>query len=90
MIKHCPTRWLSLKRCVARVIEQHEALKSYFGSQGDVDRPRSKSGFTFQRLSDPLLLPWMHFITVFLEPFYNFNMKFQVNYVHFFPDLLIR
>ena len=79
LIKHCPTRWLSLRRCVNRLISQLPALKSYFGAQPEVDKPRSKINNIHQILQDPLLLPWLHFIDVFLEPFYKFNMKFQVS-----------
>lgn len=78
LIKHCSTRWLSLRRCVARVISQYAALKSYFGAQPDVDRQRSKVNNIYSQLNDPLLLPWLSFIHVYLEPYYKFNIKFQV------------
>ena len=32
ILKHCPTRWLSLLRCVDNYIKQLEGLKSYFHS----------------------------------------------------------
>ena len=32
ILKHCPTRWLSLLRCVERYISQLEGMKSYFRS----------------------------------------------------------
>ena len=30
ILKHCPTRWLSLLRCVSRYLDQLEGLKSFF------------------------------------------------------------
>ena len=30
ILKHCPTRWLSLIRCVGRYLSQYDGLKSYF------------------------------------------------------------
>ena len=35
ILKHCPTRWLSLLRCVDRYIKQYDGLLSYFLSCND-------------------------------------------------------
>lgn len=78
LIKHCPTRWLSMRKCIIRVIDQHAALRSFFQAQKDVDDPRSKVADIFKTLDDPLLLPWLHFLKTALLPYYNFNAKFQV------------
>ena len=80
LIKHCPTRWLSLGRCVELLITQLPGLKSYFGAQPEVDRRISKVQQIFQLLNNPLLLPWLHFMDAFLEPLYKFNTRFQVGY----------
>ncbi|XP_067951053.1 uncharacterized protein [Watersipora subatra] len=77
LLKHCSTRWLSLRRCVERVLKQYSALRSYFGAHCEIDRSRSKVHNIYSRLMNPLLLPWLHFVNTFLEPFYAFNMKFQ-------------
>ena len=37
ILKHCPTRWLSLLRCVARYLAQLDGLKSYFLSCGEAE-----------------------------------------------------
>ena len=78
MLKHCPTRWLSLKRCVERLISQFSALKSYFGAQKGSDNLRNKIGSIFNTLSNPLQLPWLHFLKLALLPYQTSNMKFQV------------
>lgn len=79
IIKHCPTRWLSLSRCLPRLITQYKALESYFGSQPDVEKPRSKVANVFNILHDPLTLACLHFIEFLLQPYGQFNQKFQVH-----------
>ena len=34
IVKHVSTRWLSLEKAVGRVLQQYDALKSYFLSEG--------------------------------------------------------
>lgn len=79
LLKHCPTRWLSLRRCIVRLIKQYDALKSYLGSYKDVEKPGSKVQTTYAILHDPTTIAWLHFLAFTLEPFYKFNMKFQVH-----------
>ena len=78
MLKHCSTRWLSMGRCVKRLISQFDAITSYLSSQKDADKERSKVANILVILKDPLLLPWLHFLDSALKPFYDFNLKFQV------------
>lgn len=78
LLKHCPTRWLSMGRCVDRLLDQFDAVVSYLSSQGDADKPRTKVANLLCILKDPLLLPWLHFIKTALMPYYQFNAKFQV------------
>ena len=42
VLKHCPTRWLSLLHCVERYITQLGGLISYFLSCDEQDNPRIK------------------------------------------------
>lgn len=39
LITHCSTRWLYLEKCVNRFLQQWPALKSYFNSHDDVEKP---------------------------------------------------
>ena len=78
LLKHCATRWLSMGRCVERLLEQYEAVLSYLGAQKDADKPRSKVAIMLKTLQDPLFLPWLHFLNVALKPYYAFNVRFQV------------
>lgn len=79
ILKHCPTRWLSLRRCIVRLISQYSALKSYFSSHPDAEKPRSKVGLIHSTLQDPTTMAWLRFLEFTLDPFYRFNAKFQVN-----------
>ena len=36
VLKHCTTRWLSLQRCIKRLLEQWPALFAYFDRQIDI------------------------------------------------------
>lgn len=79
MLKHCPTRWLSMMRCITRLIDQYNAVESYLGAQKDADNPRSKVSNILKSLRDPLLLPWLSFLKTALGPYYTFNARFQVS-----------
>ena len=78
LLKHTPTRWLSLRRCVTRFIDQYAALKAYFSSHNDAEKPRSKVGFINSILQDSQTLPWCYFVLFAFEPFYKFTNLFQV------------
>ena len=39
LLKHRPTRWLSLQRAVTRILLQYPALLAYFASHGEVEKP---------------------------------------------------
>ena len=38
ILKHCSTRWLSLLKCIQRILGQWPALQSYFSSHEDVEK----------------------------------------------------
>lgn len=78
VLKHCPTRWLSLHRCVQRMLQQWPALKSYFSSHNDVERP-GRVARCASALNDPLLELIFHFLNFILPPLMEFNTTFQVS-----------
>ena len=61
ILKHCPTRWLSLLRCVNRYLNQYEGLKSYFVS---CDEQSGKVISITQRLENPLTKPILNFLAM--------------------------
>ena len=74
ILKHCPTRWLSLLRCVGRYLDQLEGLKSFFlSSDEETDKVESIS----TRLQNPLLKPILLFLSFILPSMDRFNRMFQ-------------
>ena len=47
ILKHVTTRWLSLQKCVTRIIHQWASLKSYFNSHEDVEKEGRVKRATF-------------------------------------------
>ena len=75
ILKHCPTRWLSLLRCVGRYLAQLDGLKSYFLSCGEAETAKVKS--ILERLEHPLTKPLLLFLSYILPSMYRFNRLFQ-------------
>ena len=75
ILKHCPTRWLSLLRCVGRYLDQLDGLRSYFLSCSEAET--SKVVSILLRLSNPLTKPILHFLAFILPPMDRFNRLFQ-------------
>ena len=62
ILKQCPTRWLSLLRCVKRYLTQYDGLKSYFSS---CDEQSSKVCGIIEKLENPLTKPLLLFLLTF-------------------------
>ena len=75
ILKYCPTRWLSLLRCVGRYLDQLDGLRSYFLSCSEAET--SKVVSILLRLSNPLTKPILHFLAFILPPMDRFNRLFQ-------------
>ena len=65
IFKHCPTRWLSLLRCVDCYINNLEGLKSDFCSSHE---ETSKIRSILKRLENPLLKPLLYFLSYVMTP----------------------
>ena len=72
--KHCPTRWLSLLRCVDRYLVQLDGLKSFFLS---TDEQTEEVQSIIFRLHNPLLKPILLFLSHILPAMDRFNRMFQ-------------
>ncbi|XP_052072587.1 uncharacterized protein LOC127710681 [Mytilus californianus] len=86
IIKHCSTRWLSLERCVQRTLQQWPALKSYFQSHAECEKPGRINRCMQYFTSDQM---WLYFAFLeFVMPILNdFNVMFQagesmIGYLH--------
>lgn len=74
ILKHCPTRWLSLLRCVERYLKQLDGLVSYFRSCND---ETIKVISIIERLANPFTKPILHFLEYVLPCMDRFNRLFQ-------------
>jgi hypothetical protein len=70
------TRWLGLKSCVDRLIEQYEVLREYFTLQVFED-PSGNSDMILRSLKNPFTLAYLEFMSFNLERFTSFNLLFQ-------------
>lgn len=77
ILKHSPTRWLSLLRCVEQYIKQIDGLISYYLSLDEQDDPNSKVVSITQRLQNPLTKPILLFLSYVLPSMDRFNRTFQ-------------
>ena len=54
ILKHSSTHWLSLMKCIDRILSQYDALKSYFLSRREEkDKDKSKVVTLVEQLDDP-------------------------------------
>ena len=70
------TRWLSLHRCVDRLLEQFNALKLYFTSVVSDDTTQTNQTI-FTALEDPFTKPYLEFLKYALNHFNKMNALFQ-------------
>ena len=74
ILKHVSVRWLSLERCVDRVLKKLPSLKSYFLSEDSADERFKRLHKAF---SNPLLEPILMFHSASISLFTNFNKLLQ-------------
>ena len=75
ILKHCPTRWLSLLKCVNRYLSQYQGLLSYFLSCDEAETAKVRG--IVARLESSLTKPLLHFLAFVLPLFDRFNRLFQ-------------
>ena len=75
ILKHCPTRWLSLLKCVDHYLRQYDGLKSFFLSCEEAETAKVRS--ILSRLENPLTKPLLHFLSFILPSMDRFNRLFQ-------------
>ena len=82
IIKHCTTRWLSLERCLKRLLDQWPALYAYFDREAD-SISRSTGNSRVQRILNQLHNPMVklicHFVAFAMKPLNKFSTAFQTN-----------
>ena len=79
ILKHSTTRWLSLQRCIKRLLDQWPALYSYFDRQSDIEPTNDRVQRVAKRLSDPEVKLICHFVSFAMKPFNTFTTAFQTH-----------
>lgn len=79
ILKHSSTRWLSLMKCIDRVLRQYDTLKSYFSSclsekkASDKNKKKSKIAILAEQLNDAITKVYMLFLHSVLPVFDSFT-----------------
>jgi len=79
ILKHSSTRWLSLMKCLDRILRQYDALKSYFLSSAseekstDKNKKKSMVAILVEKLNDPITKVYMLFLHSVLPVFDSFT-----------------
>ena len=81
LLKACQTRWLSLEACVNRLVEQYDALLSYFRSTENRTAAVKRISAVLEK---PITKAYLLFLSVSLPIINNFNkcMQKQAPLVH--------
>ena len=79
VLKHSTSRWLSLERCVKRLIEQWPALYAYFDRQVDIEPTDDHVQRVAKQLADPEVKLFCHFVAYAIKPINKFNIAFQTH-----------
>lgn len=75
-LKPGQTRWLSMKLCVDRIIEQYEPLKLYFTGAA-IEDPTHTNDTILKSLNNKFTLAYLEFMAFNLGRFASFNTLFQ-------------
>ena len=76
-LKHSTTRWLSLERCVKRLIEKWPALYAYFDREASSGTNIERAEKIAKQPKDPLIKLLCHFIAFALKPLNKFPQHFK-------------
>lgn len=78
ILSPCTTRWLSLKACVDRILEQKDVLKEYFEQDLQTDRSITTENI-LKTLNNSFSILYLEFMSHTSELFNDFNKLFQSN-----------
>ena len=79
ILKHCTTRWLSLERCIRRIIDEWPAHHAYFDREVDIEPGNERVQRIAQQLKKPMVKLVCHFVSFALKPLNKFNIAFQTH-----------
>ena len=79
VLKHSTTRWLSIRRCLKRCLEQWDALYAFFDHQQDQEPRNERLKRLIKHMESPLSKLVCKFVLFALEPLNKFSVLFQTN-----------
>ena len=81
VLKHCTTRWLSLERCLRRLLDQWPALYAYFDLEAEGPQRGGKDRLQriMKQLRNPMVKLFCHFVLFALKPLNRFSTAFQTH-----------
>ena len=78
-LKHCTTRWLSLERCIKRLIDKWPALYAYFDREANDTDDSERVSRVDKQLKDTLTKLLCHFVLFALKPLNKFSTVLQTS-----------
>ena len=79
VLKHCSTRWLSLERCLKRLLEQWPALHCYFDRTAESEPDNDRVQRVAKQLKDAEVKLYCNFVVYALKPLNVFSKAFQTH-----------
>ena len=79
VLKHCTTRWLSLERCLKRLLDQWPALHCYFDRTAESEPDNERVQRVAKHLKDPEVKLYCNFVVYALKPMNVFSTAFQTH-----------
>lgn len=79
ILKHSTTRWLSLQRCVKRLVDQWPALYAYVDRQVDIEPTNARVQRVASQLKDPEVKLICYFVLYVMKPLSRFSTAFQTH-----------
>ncbi|XP_067949658.1 uncharacterized protein [Watersipora subatra] len=76
MLKHCSTRWLSIRPCLERLLVFYEPIMKYFIDCKEAEK-RGKAKNIKEILTDPVTKPLLFFLSDTLKTVDKYNVLFQ-------------
>ncbi len=79
VLKHCTTRWLSLERCLKRLLQQWPALHCYFDRAAESEPGNERVQRVAKHLKNPEVKLYCNFVVYALKPLNIFSTAFQTH-----------
>ena len=79
VLKHSTTRWLSLERCLRRLLQQWPALHCYFDRIKESEPDNERAQRVAKHLKDPEVKLYCNFVVYAFKPMNVFSTAFQTH-----------